>query len=157
MNTTALLRQLAIVATTLMLASGCALASRQAEADREAAVIADKVLAPYLERELKESQVTSEQHQIQALYSWLTSPSPDFIDSLNSTGGTRWVAGAPEGSIIPVVVYLLWSDTTFVEDRRWGRVCREYHVGKTRTWRAVSCPADTPSEPPTNAVGGKPQ
>lgn len=156
-RTSAFLRRAMVVSTGVALASGCALTSSQADADHEAAIVADKVIAPRLELELENSRGGSDEPQTQMAYEWLTSPDADFLGSLRGTGGTRWVAGAPEGSKISVAIYLLWSDTAFTEEERWGRVCREFHAGSANAWRAVDCPDETPQEPPADAVGGTPQ
>lgn len=144
---------MALVAMTTMLTAGC-LPISQADADHEAAIFADGLLAPRLESELGDLRGESPQRRVQAIHAWLTAPTADFAGSIP---GTLWVAGAPDGSTIPVAAYSLWSDTTFVNDERWGRVCREYDVGATLTWRDVACPKGTPREPPNDAVGGPPQ
>lgn len=126
----------------------------QSSADDEAAVIADHVVAPRLERELEEVRGESAQGRVQAIHSWLTAPDDDF---LRSTHGALWVVEAPEGSTILVVVYELWKDTSFVNDSKWGRVCRQYDVGTTITSRDVACPRDTPRDPPMDAVGAEPR
>ncbi|MCI9887421.1 hypothetical protein JT358_02940 [Micrococcales bacterium 31B] len=124
----------------------------QSDADSEAAVFADRLLAPRLERELESVQGGSAQSRVQAIHSWLTAPDDDF---LRITYGAKWSVGAPEGSTIPVVVYNLWVDKAFVNDSKWGWVCREYDVGATVTSRDVTCPAGTPDEPPLGAAGGR--
>lgn len=138
---------------TSLLVSGC-LAISQSDADHEAAIFADGLLEPRLERELSRVEGGSAQGQVQTIHSWLTAPDADFTDSVSSV---RWVAEAPEGSSIPVAVYVLWEDTMFVEERRWGRVCREYDVDATITPRDVTCPADTPRDPPPDSVGAEPR
>ncbi|MCI9887420.1 hypothetical protein JT358_02935 [Micrococcales bacterium 31B] len=147
------LRHLVLVTTTALLMSGCLMIS-QSDADSEAGVFADALLAPRLERELEGVQGGSAQSRVQAIHAWLTAPDVDF---LRITHGAVWSVGAPEGSTIPVVVYELWVDKAFVNDSKWGRVCREYDVGATVTSRDVTCPAGTPVEPPWDVSGGRPQ
>lgn len=153
MTPVGVLRQLVLVVATSTVVSGC-LTISQSDADDQAAVVADQILAPRLEREVKKVRGGSTQDRVQAIHSWLTAPDDAF---LRSTNGVLWVVGAPEGSTIPVVVYDLWTDKAFVNDSKWGRVCREYDVTETITWRGTTCPADTPDEPPADAVGGEPQ
>lgn len=137
---------------TSLLMSGC-LTISQSDADHEAAIVADDLLAPRLQRELKKVEGDSAQGRVQAIHSWLTAPEADFMDSLSTA---RWVAGTPEGSTVPVTVYKLWEDTAFVNDSKWGRVCRRYEVDVTITPHEITCPADTPRDPPANAVGAEP-
>lgn len=133
--------------------TGCLMIS-QSDADHEAAVFADGLLAPRLEHELKKVEGGSPQGRVQVIHSWLTAPDADFTDSLSTA---RWVAEAPEGSAIPIAVYVLWEDKAFVNDSKWGRVCREYDVNATITPRDVTCPADTPRDPPPDSVGAEPR
>lgn len=151
MSAATALQRVALIVMVSMLATGC-LTDSQSDADHEAAIFADKLLAPRLDRELKKFRGDSAQRRVQVIHSWLTAPDTDFTDSLSTA---RWVAGAPEGSAIPVAVYVLWDDTTFVEDRRWGRVCRQYDVDTTVTSRVVTCPENTPREPPSDSVGAE--
>lgn len=134
---------------TALLVSSC-LRISQNDADEQAALVADHLLAPRLERELNEFRGGASRNRVQTIHSWLIAPDEDF---LTSTNGALWVVGSPKGSAIPVTVYDLWTDTAFVNDSRWGRACREYDVGKTITTRVVTCPTGTPREPPANAVG----
>ena len=152
MTIIASLRRVVLLAATLLIVSGC-LTISQSDADDEAAVTADQLLEPRLERELKTVRGGSEQGRVQAIHSWLTAPDDEF---LRRTHGPMWVVGEPEGSTIPVVVYELSTDKALVNDSTWGRACRQYDVGATITSRDVTCPADTPAEPPADASGGKP-
>lgn len=152
MTAVGVLRHVVLVAATAVVVSGC-LTISQSDADEEAAVVADRVLEPRLDRELRQVPGGSAQDRAQAIHSWLTAPDDDF---LRSTHDVLWTVGEPAGSTIPVVVYALWTDTTFVNDSTWGRACREVDVGETITWREVPCPSDTPRDPPTDAEGGQP-
>lgn len=145
------MRRVVLLALTSILVAGCV---SQADADDEAAVFADQLLAPRLERELERSGGDSAQRQVQAIHDWLTAPDADFVGSYSDT---LWVAGAPQGSTIPVAVYALWDDTSFGNEKRWGRVCREYDVGATIVTRDVTCSKDTPREPSADAAGGEQQ
>ena len=126
----------------------------QSDADDEAGIVADQVLAPRLQQELNAMSEESTQGRVQAIHTWLTNPDDEF---LRVAHGPIWLVGTSEGSTIPVVVYDLWVDQAFVNDSTWGRACREYDVGETLASRDVPCPRDTPSEPPLEAVGGLPQ
>ena len=154
MTTGRSLRRVVLVAATSMLAAGCGFSISQADVDGEAAIFADQLLAPRLDGELAELGGEAGQDRVEAIHAWLTAPDADFVRSLSDS---RWVAGAPRGSTIPVTAYVLWSDTAFVNEQRWGRVCREYDVAVTITTRAVDCPENTPREPPANAVGAEEQ
>lgn len=145
------LQRVALIVIAAMLTAGC-LTDSQSDADHEAAIFADKLLAPHLDQELKQFRGDSTQRRVQVAHRWLTTPDAEFTDSLSTA---RWVAGAPEGSAIPVAVYVLWNDTTFVEDRRWGRVCRQFDVNATVTSRVATCSEDTPREPPSDSVGAE--
>ena len=152
MTAVGVLRHVVLVAATSVLVSGCLMLS-QSDADEEAGVVADHVLAPRLDRELRQVPGGAEQDRVEAMHSRLTAPDDDFP---RSTQGARWTVGEPAGSTIPVVVYDLWTDKAFVNDSTWGRACREFDVGETITSREVPCPSDTPRDPPTDSVGGKP-
>lgn len=153
MTTGRSLRAVVLVAAASVLAAGCGFSISQADVDGEAAIFADQLLAPRLESELAELGGESGPDRVEAVHAWLTAPDEDFVRSLSDS---LWVTGAPRGSTIPVTAYVLWSDTAFVNEQRWGRVCREYDVAVTITTRAVDCPEDTPEEPPSDAVGSLP-
>lgn len=67
-----------LLAATSLLVSGC-LTISQSDADDQAAVTADHLLEPRLERELKTVRGGSEQDQVQAIRSWLTAPDDGFL------------------------------------------------------------------------------
>lgn len=137
----------AVVAASMM-AAGCV---SQSSADDEAAFDADTILAPRLDRELERHRGEPPSRQAQAIHDRLVAPDAELV---RAAPDARWVAGPPDGSTVPVAVYHLWNDTSFVNERRWGRVCRVHDVGASTRWRAVTCPDDVPDEPPPDAVGG---
>ncbi|MGL5930934.1 MAG: hypothetical protein ACRCY8_18530 [Dermatophilaceae bacterium] len=120
--------------------AGCFSAGVQDDADREAAIFADRVL---LDQFTQVAAAVPAPERFAAVRRWVESPDETLPAG---TASTSWLVTEASGDELSVTVYYHWYEKTF-EVEAWGLACRVYRVDTTVTVRTVRCPEGVTGPP----------
>ena len=145
MSVSATTRVVAVgVAATVL--AGCS--TLQAEADDEAARIADHVLPEVIDDAVAAAGARTRAERAAAAQDWLERPGPSLMDG---QGAATWVVRDREATTIRVDLYRRWESGSFFwpdqGEAAWGVACRVYDVADGVRTIVAECPAGTPDSP----------